>query len=105
VSSGEAGDAVSAARAVDVAKALSTGPVIDAMKVAPSQQVMLQVRFLEVDRNAGRDLGVKLVRRQQVRCRVHGPGHPTPYLFPPGAQAPARSCFKGRVELRFSTRP
>jgi pilus assembly protein CpaC len=58
VLSGEASDAVSAARAVDVAKGLSTGPVIDAMKVAPSQQVMLQVRFLEVDRNAGRDLGV-----------------------------------------------
>ena len=28
------------------------------MKVAPSQQVMLKVRFLEVDRNAGRDLGI-----------------------------------------------
>ena len=28
------------------------------MKVAPSQQVMLKVRFLEVDRTAGRDLGV-----------------------------------------------
>ena len=28
------------------------------MKVAPSQQVMLKVRFLEADRTAGRDLGV-----------------------------------------------
>jgi pilus assembly protein CpaC len=58
VLSGEASDAVSAARAVDVAKALSPAPVIDAMKVAPSQQVMLKVRFLEVDRTAQRDLGV-----------------------------------------------
>jgi pilus assembly protein CpaC len=59
VLSGEASDAVSAARAVDVAKGLSKeAPVIDAMKVAPTQQVMLKVRFLEVDRNAGRDLGI-----------------------------------------------
>ncbi len=64
VLSGEASDAVSAARAVDVAKGLAKDPsgketpVIDAMRVAPSQQVMLKVRFLEVDRTAGRDLGV-----------------------------------------------
>jgi pilus assembly protein CpaC len=56
---GEASDAVSAARAVDVAKGLSpSAPVINAMIVAPSQQVMLKVRFLEADRNAGRDLGI-----------------------------------------------
>jgi pilus assembly protein CpaC len=60
VLAGEASDAVSAARAVDVAAGLSgkEAPVINAMRVAPSQQVMLKVRFLEVDRNAGRDLGV-----------------------------------------------
>ena len=65
VLSGEASDAVSAARAVDVAKGLSkdasgkeAAPVIDAMRVAASQQVMLKVRFLEVDRTAQRDLGV-----------------------------------------------
>jgi pilus assembly protein CpaC len=68
--SGEASDAVSAARAVDLARGLAAGqgglggqpggqgPVVDAMKVAASQQVMLRVRFLEVDRNAGRDLGI-----------------------------------------------
>jgi pilus assembly protein CpaC len=60
VLSGQASDAVSAARAVDVASGMlgKDTPVINAMRVAPSQQVMLQVRFLEVDRNAGRDLGV-----------------------------------------------
>ena len=47
-------------------------PVIDAMRVAPSQQVMLKVRFLEVDRTAGRDLGVNLVRRKQERDRRLG---------------------------------
>jgi pilus assembly protein CpaC len=59
VLSGEATDALAAARAVEVAKGLSPdAPVIDAMKVSPSQQVMLKVRILEVDRNAGRDLGI-----------------------------------------------
>jgi len=48
VLSGEASDAVSAARALDVAKALSKdasgkeAPVVDAMRVAPTQQVMLE---------------------------------------------------------------
>ncbi len=60
VLSGEANDAVGAARAVEVAKGLSpNAPVINAMKISPSQQVMLKVRILEVDRSAGRDLGVK----------------------------------------------
>src|SRR5277367_505329 len=59
VLSGEATDAVAAARAVEVAKGLSQdAPVVNAMKVSPSQQVMLKVRILEVDRNAGRDLGI-----------------------------------------------
>jgi pilus assembly protein CpaC len=61
VLSGEASDALAATRAVEVATGVVSGkdfPVINAMKVAPSQQVMLKVRFLEVDRVAQRDLGV-----------------------------------------------
>jgi pilus assembly protein CpaC len=80
VLTGEASDSVSAARAVDLARGLAAGgaggqpggqgggqpggpgggqgPVVDAMRVAASQQVMLKVRFLEVDRTAQRDLGV-----------------------------------------------
>jgi pilus assembly protein CpaC len=80
VLTGEASDSVSAARAVDLARGLAggqpggqgggqpggpgggqpgaQGPVVDAMRVAASQQVMLKVRFLEVDRTAQRDLGV-----------------------------------------------
>ena len=34
------------------------GNIVNAMKVAPSQQVMLRVRFLEVARSASRELGV-----------------------------------------------
>ncbi len=59
VLSGQAGDSLAAARAMDLAKGLAPeAPVVNAMQVAPSQQVMLKVRILEVDRNAGRDLGV-----------------------------------------------
>src|ERR1700738_1060583 len=56
--SGEARDAVAADRAVSVAKGLSPEtPIVNAMRVASSQQVMLKVRFLEVSRSADRELG------------------------------------------------
>jgi pilus assembly protein CpaC len=56
--SGEARDAVAADRAVSVAKGLSPEtPIVNAMSVASSQQVMLKVRFLEVSRSADRELG------------------------------------------------
>ena len=59
VLSGTAVDAVAADRAVQVAKSLAGDqPVVNAMQVAPAQQVMLEVRFLEVSRSAGRELGV-----------------------------------------------
>jgi pilus assembly protein CpaC len=62
VLSGTAVDAVAAERAM----AIATGSVpkgaavVNAMNVAGPQQVMLEVRFLEVDRTAGRQLGVNL---------------------------------------------
>jgi pilus assembly protein CpaC len=59
VLSGTAVDAVAADRAVQVAKSLAGDqPVVNAMQVAPAQQVMLEVRFLEASREAGRELGV-----------------------------------------------
>jgi pilus assembly protein CpaC len=62
VLNGTAADAVAAERAVSIA----TGSVpkewvvVNAMNVAAPQQVMLEVRFLEVNRQAERDLGVNL---------------------------------------------
>ncbi len=69
--SGEARNAVDAERAVSIAKSMVTTDdgrevdpkeadkyVVNAMRVAPSQQVMLRVRFVEVDRTAERDIGV-----------------------------------------------
>lgn len=59
VLSGEARDAVAADRAVQIAKSTTpNSPVINAMRIAASQQVMLKVRFLEVTRSAERNLGV-----------------------------------------------
>jgi pilus assembly protein CpaC len=60
VLSGVAGNAVAADRAMQVAKSMvpEGGSVVNAMKVAPAQQVMLKVRFLEVTRQAGREIGV-----------------------------------------------
>ena len=58
--SGVATDAVAAERAVQVAKSMVAegGTIVNAMAVAPAQQVMLKVRFLEVERSASRELGV-----------------------------------------------
>jgi pilus assembly protein CpaC len=71
VLSGVARNAVDADRAVAIARSLVTTDdgkevessnadkyIINSMRVAPSQQVMLRVRFVEVDRTAERDIGV-----------------------------------------------
>lgn len=62
VLSGTATDAVAAERAMAIATSTVAkgGTVVNAMTVAAPQQVMLEVRFLEVGRDAGRDLGVNL---------------------------------------------
>jgi pilus assembly protein CpaC len=62
VLSGTAADAVAAERAIAIATGTvpKGGVVVNAMSVAAPQQVMLEVRFLEVDRTAGRQLGVNL---------------------------------------------
>src|SRR5438034_10370765 len=41
------------------------GSIVNAMKVAPAQQVMLKIRFLEVARSASREIGVNLVCGKQ----------------------------------------
>jgi pilus assembly protein CpaC len=59
VLSGVAGNSVAAERAVQVARSLvGDQGVVNAMDVAPTQQVMLEVRFLEASRDASRELGV-----------------------------------------------
>jgi pilus assembly protein CpaC len=62
VLSGTAADAVAAERAMSIAtgSVAKGGIVVNAMSVAAPQQVMLEVRFLEVARTAQRNLGVNL---------------------------------------------
>lgn len=62
VLSGTAADAVAAERAMSIATGTvqKGGVVVNAMTVAAPQQVLLEVRFLEANRNAQRDLGVNL---------------------------------------------
>jgi pilus assembly protein CpaC len=62
VLSGVASDAVAADRAFNLTRTWATGMgatgVVNAISIASPQQVMLKVRFLEVDRDAGRQLGI-----------------------------------------------
>jgi pilus assembly protein CpaC len=54
--SGQAADAVQLDQAVSIARQFG-GEVINAVAVASPQQVMLEVRFIEISRTAGRELG------------------------------------------------
>ena len=77
VLSGVSASAVDADRALELAKSWApNGAVINAMVVASPQQVMLKVRFMEVDRNAGRELGINwaAVNGSQTRGVTTGLG-------------------------------
>jgi pilus assembly protein CpaC len=76
VLSGVAGNAVAAERAVAVARSMipEGGSIVNAMQVAPAQQVMLKVRFLEVARSASRELGVNWFAAQNAGNRGFNTG-------------------------------
>jgi pilus assembly protein CpaC len=79
VLSGEARDAATADRAVSLARGLNPdSPVVNAMRVAPSQQVMLKVRFLEAGREATRELGFNWFVGNNARTRAATIGTGTP---------------------------
>lgn len=56
---GTAADATAVDRAVEIARSAAPAGVINATRVASPQQVMLKVRFVEVNRSAGRELGIR----------------------------------------------
>jgi pilus assembly protein CpaC len=100
VLSGTAVDAVAAERALAIATGTvpKGGVVVNAMNVGSPQQVMLEVRFLEVNRDAGRELGVNLyganANGTQVGNSGLGLGGPAGAInqlgrasFPPGSSA------------------
>ena len=100
VLSGLAGDSVAADRAVEVAKTMMPeGSIVNAMTVAPAQQVMLRVRFLEVARTASREIGVNWNRRKQrgePRLRDR-PGH--------GLRGGPTCCYGCSTQAEIRTPP
>ena len=64
---GSAPDAATLARIVDIAQQYGSDNIINAVTVKGSQQVLLEVRFIEASRSAGRDLGVALLGRNGER--------------------------------------
>ncbi len=75
---GTAADAVTVDKAVEIARALSPGGVVNATRVASPQQVMLKVRFIEVNRSAGRELGLRYEYLGQTRAARIGRGGTAP---------------------------
>ena len=51
-------DAVELQRVMEIAQSYSEFPVLNQLRVADSQQVMLEVRVIEAQRSTGRDLGI-----------------------------------------------
>lgn len=56
---GKARDAAMMQKAVAIAEQYAPGAVLNSLSVASAQQVMLEVRFVEAFRQAGRDLGFR----------------------------------------------
>jgi pilus assembly protein CpaC len=56
--SGTAPDGATAQHAVDIAQQYGAQSVINVIQITDSQQIMLEVRFVEASRTAGRELGV-----------------------------------------------
>ncbi|MBL8589992.1 MAG: type II and III secretion system protein family protein, partial [Methylobacteriaceae bacterium] len=79
--SGTAPDAVALERAMLIARQFSPDAV-NALSVSSPQQVMLEVRFVETSRNAGRELGVKwdvVGKRVTSQTGLAGLGNNTPF--------------------------
>lgn len=103
---GEASNAVMADRAVSIAKATTPNvPVVNAMSISSSQQVMLKVRFLEASRDAGRDLGVNwyVTNGSKTRGFNTGAGAPTQVGQSPTATPGGIPLFQAAATFVGST--
>lgn len=70
---GQVADAATLSKIVEVAQQYGSAEVINAVEIQGSQQVNLEVRILEAQRNAGRSLGVSL-RGQKPGTLAAGTG-------------------------------
>jgi pilus assembly protein CpaC len=104
VLSGTAADAVAAERAMSIAtgSVAKGGIVVNAMSVAAPQQVMLEVRFLEVARSAQRNLGVNLFAANANGTNVAntGLGAPLPSAI---GRAPIGGVLPGNTPAGAAT--
>jgi pilus assembly protein CpaC len=95
VLTGVAEDAVMAERTLAITRAIYGNAVVNAMQVAPSQQVMLEVRFIEASRSAARELGVNLFAANRRGDRGVNTGQPgggdSPVLLDPRGFDPRRA--------------
>lgn len=57
-------DGVTQRKILEIAEQYGSGPAINAMSVTGGQQVMLEVRFIEASRNAGREIGISWFGRR-----------------------------------------
>ncbi len=90
--SGTVPDAIALRKALEIAEQYGSDGVINTLRVTGGQQVMLEVRFIEVSRSAGRELGVSWFARRQNDTSGRG--------FATGAFAPPSSTSPG---ITFST--
>ncbi|MEJ1159513.1 type II and III secretion system protein family protein [Prosthecomicrobium sp. N25] len=100
--SGTVRDAVSADKAMLIAKQF--GPdVINSLSVGGSQQVMLEVRFVEANRNAGREIGINWGLGSSRISRNLGSGGATSGTYPPNANV--GGAFTGTPGLLSGDNP
>ena len=70
--SGTVPDGIALRKALEIAEQYGSDGVINALRVTGGQQVMLEVRLIEANRNAGRELGVSWFARRSNESRGRG---------------------------------
>jgi pilus assembly protein CpaC len=79
---GVAGDAVSMQRVLTLAEQIAPHDVTNGMTVSSPQQVMLEVRFIEADRNLSRGLGVNWTTSGKMAATTGNANNQSPFFSP-----------------------
>jgi pilus assembly protein CpaC len=97
VLSGNGGDSETVERAMSVAAGLAPAGVVNALKVITPQQVMLKVRFVEADREAARNLGIRwsFFKQNGNAAGVVGTQQAPGPLIPGNTAFPSSTTFPG----------
>ena len=68
--SGAVPDGIAQRKVLEIAQQYSSSPVINALSVTGGQQVLLEVRVIEANRNAGRELGISWLNAGKPSSRI-----------------------------------